>query len=213
MQGQTSVKFVWKWNDLNLRNAFWNVTCKMAAILFCINVLMVCVNWGHLGWGYYSVRSTSFVISEYVTFDWQPIITHVLKVVCFHDNLSAYNQTLLDELSMCDQINLVHLIHKSPLTGFVWQNWNISWSTDGYHFINFFVTRHADIWIHLVTVRHIHPPHLGHTKVTIMVMNDQLTSHSFHVNQPSNSWHKTISNSDLDESRPWSLFWSKGKGT
>ena len=43
----------------------------------------------------------------------------------------------------------------------------------------------------------IHPPHHGHTKVKIMVINDQLMSLSFHVNQPYDSWFKAISNFGL----------------
>ena len=51
------------------------------------------------------------------------------------------------------------------------------------------------------------------TLVNIMVMNGWLTSFSFHVNRPSHSWDKAISDSDLDISTPrWrSWVWSKGK--
>ena len=51
------------------------------------------------------------------------------------------------------------------------------------------------------------------TLVNIMVMNGWLTSFSFHVNQPSHSWDKTISHSDLQISTPRSRswVWSKGK--
>ena len=49
--------------------------------------------------------------------------------------------------------------------------------------------------------------------VNIMVMNGWLTSISFHVNRPSHSWNKAISDSDLEiatpRSRAW--VWSKGK--
>ena len=44
-----------------------------------------------------------------------------------------------------------------------------------------------------------------------MVMNDWLTSLSFHVNQPSHSSHKAISNFDLEPTRSMPLVWSKGK--
>ena len=51
------------------------------------------------------------------------------------------------------------------------------------------------------------------TLVNIMVMNGWLTSFSFHVNRPSHSWDKAISNSDLEISTPRSRswVWSKGK--
>ena len=77
-----------------------------------------------------------------------------------------------------------------------------------------FVTSHAShIQIHWYAVIISHPPHHGHTKITIMGMNDRLTSLSFHVNQPSNSWDKAISNSDLEKSRPRSWMWSIGMMT
>ena len=38
--------------------------------------------------------------------------------------------------------------------------------------------RHADVWSHPVTIRCIHLPHHGHTKVNVMVMNGRLTSHN-----------------------------------
>ena len=49
--------------------------------------------------------------------------------------------------------------------------------------------------------------------VNIMVMNGWLTSFSFHVNRPSQSWDKAISDSDLEISTPRSKswVWSKGK--
>ena len=49
----------------------------------------------------------------------------------------------------------------------------------------------------------------------IMVMNGWLTSSSFHVNRPSHSWDKAISDSDLEISTPRSRswVWSKGKVT
>ena len=49
------------------------------------------------------------------------------------------------------------------------------------------------------------------TLINIMVINGWLTSFSFHVNRPSHSWDKAISNSDLET--PWSRswVWSKGK--
>ena len=48
-----------------------------------------------------------------------------------------------------------------------------------------------------VTVRYIHPPHHGYPKV-IVIINDQLTSLSSHVNQPTHSCNKEISNVDLE---------------
>ena len=53
----------------------------------------------------------------------------------------------------------------------------------------------------LVTVQYINPPQHGYLKVVDMVMNDQLASISFHVNQPSRSWNKAISNFDRETSR------------
>ena len=51
------------------------------------------------------------------------------------------------------------------------------------------------------------------TLVNIMVMTGWLSSFSLHVNRPSHSWDKTISDSDLEistlRSRSW--VWSKGK--
>ena len=51
------------------------------------------------------------------------------------------------------------------------------------------------------------------TLVNIMVMNGWLTSFSFHVNRPSHSWDKPISDFDLEISTPGSRswVWSKGK--
>ena len=51
------------------------------------------------------------------------------------------------------------------------------------------------------------------TLVNIMVMNGWLRSFSFHVNRPSHSWDKAISDSDLEISTPGSRswVWSKGK--
>ena len=51
------------------------------------------------------------------------------------------------------------------------------------------------------------------TLVNIMVMNGWLTSFSFHVNRPSHSWDKAISDSDLEISTPRSrsCVWSKSK--
>ena len=47
----------------------------------------------------------------------------------------------------------------------------------------------------------------------IVVMNGRLTSFLFHVNRPSQSWDKAISDSDLEISTPRSRswVWSKGK--
>ena len=45
------------------------------------------------------------------------------------------------------------------------------------------------------------------TLVYIMVMNGWLTSFSFHVNRPSHSWDKAISDSDLEISTPGSRSW------
>ena len=50
----------------------------------------------------------------------------------------------------------------------------------------------------LFTIWYIHPPHHGHKKVTVMVINDQLALISFRVNRPSYSWDKAISNYDLE---------------
>ena len=50
------------------------------------------------------------------------------------------------------------------------------------------------------------------TLVNIMVMNRWLTSFSFHVNQPSHSWDKAISDSDLEISTPRSRSWVWWKG-
>ena len=51
------------------------------------------------------------------------------------------------------------------------------------------------------------------TVVNITVMNGWLTSFSFHVNLPSHSWDKAVSDSDLEISTPKSKswVWSKGK--
>ena len=51
------------------------------------------------------------------------------------------------------------------------------------------------------------------TLVNIMVMNGWLTSFLFHVNRPSHSWDKAISDFDLEISTPGSrsCLWSKGK--
>ena len=51
------------------------------------------------------------------------------------------------------------------------------------------------------------------TLVNIKVMNGWLTSFTFHVNWPSHSWDKAISDSDLEISTPGSRswVWSKGK--
>ena len=51
----------------------------------------------------------------------------------------------------------------------------------------------------------------GHKKVTVMVMNNQLTFFSLHVNQLSQSWDKAISYFDLENPRPRSRVWLKGK--
>ena len=45
------------------------------------------------------------------------------------------------------------------------------------------------------------------TLVNIMVMNAWLPSFSFHVNRPSHSWDKAISDSDLEISTPRSRSW------
>ena len=62
-----------------------------------------------------------------------------------------------------------------------------------------------------VIIRYIHPLHHGHTKVTLIVMNEWLTSISCHVNRPSHSWNETISNFDLETSGLRSWVRSKGK--
>ena len=48
------------------------------------------------------------------------------------------------------------------------------------------------------------------TLVNIMVTNRWLTSFSFHVNRPSHSWDKAISDSDFETPRSRSWVWSKG---
>ena len=50
------------------------------------------------------------------------------------------------------------------------------------------------------------------TPVNIMVMNGWLTSFSFHVNRPSHSWDKAISDFDLEISTPGSRSWVWLKG-
>ena len=85
------------------------------------------------------------------------------------------------------------------------------------------------IWMHIGSTRPIsqldmstarrlqHPSHYTvHLPiVTVMVMNDRLTSLLFHVNQhpppPPHSSNKTISNFDLETTRSRSWVWSKGK--
>ena len=49
------------------------------------------------------------------------------------------------------------------------------------------------------------------TLVNIMIMNGWLTSFSFHVNWPSHSWDKAISNAEFETPRSRSWVWSKGK--
>ena len=49
---------------------------------------------------------------------------------------------------------------------------------------------------------YIHPPHHGHLQVMLMVINNQLTSLTFHVNWPFYSWDKTVSNLDLENPKP-----------
>ena len=49
------------------------------------------------------------------------------------------------------------------------------------------------------------------TLVNISVVNGWLTSFTFHVNWPSHSWDKAISDSDLEIPRSRSWMWSKGK--
>ena len=64
-----------------------------------------------------------------------------------------------------------------------------------------------------VTIRYIRPPHHGHTSQYHGHEWMTHTSLSFHVNRPSNSWDKAISDSDLQISTPRSRswVWSKGK--
>ena len=50
------------------------------------------------------------------------------------------------------------------------------------------------------------------TLVNIMVMNGWLTSFSFHVNRPSHSWDKDISDFNLEISTPGSRSWVWWKG-
>ena len=63
-----------------------------------------------------------------------------------------------------------------------------------------------------VTIQYICPPHHGHTS-QYLGHEWWLTSFSFHVNQPCQSWDKAISDSDLEISTPRSRswVWSKGK--
>ena len=49
------------------------------------------------------------------------------------------------------------------------------------------------------------------TLVNSMVMNWWLTSFTSHINRPSHSWDKAISDSDLETSRLMSCVWSKCK--
>ena len=49
------------------------------------------------------------------------------------------------------------------------------------------------------------------TQVDIMVMNGWLTSFSFIVNRPPQSWDKAISDSDIETPMSRSRVWSKGK--
>ena len=56
----------------------------------------------------------------------------------------------------------------------------------------------------LFTIWYIHPTHLGYTKVTVMVMNDPLMFLLLHVNLPSHSRNKAISNFAVENLRPWS---------
>ena len=71
--------------------------------------------------------------------------------------------------------------------------------------------QHANARTH--TGQHlVHPAtQHGHTKVTLMAINDQPTSLSFYVNWPCHSWNKAISNFDVKTSRSRSCVWSKGK--
>ena len=70
---------------------------------------------------------------------------------------------------------------------------------------------HANVWSRPVTIWYIHLSHHGYSKVMVMLMNDQLISLLFHVNQSSHSWNKAISNIDLETSRSRSWVWSTGK--
>ena len=63
-----------------------------------------------------------------------------------------------------------------------------------------------------VTIRCIHPPHNGQTKVNVMVMNGRLTSLSYHVHRPSHSRDKAMSNFAHEISRTRSWVWSRGQG-
>ena len=64
-----------------------------------------------------------------------------------------------------------------------------------------------------VTIQYICPPPTIVTLVNIMVIYGWLTSFSFHVNWPSHSWDKAISDFDREISTPGSRswVWSKGK--
>ena len=64
-----------------------------------------------------------------------------------------------------------------------------------------------------VTIWYIHPPHQGYSHVTVMVMNDRLTSLLFHLNQPTHSSNNAISKFDLETTRSMSCVRSKVKVT
>ena len=86
-----------------------------------------------------------------------------------------------------------------------------------HHICNLMCWQHADIWCHPghypVTIQYTNSPKHGQTKVLIIVMNDRFTSISFHVNRPNNSGDTTISNFDLETSRPRLWICSGGKVT
>ena len=81
--------------------------------------------------------------------------------------------------------------------------------------INYFETiRCVDMPMSKVTpviILYIHPPHQRSGRV--MAMNDPLTTLLFHAKWPIHPWDKVILNVDLENSRPWSWVWSKGKVT
>ena len=64
----------------------------------------------------------------------------------------------------------------------------------------------------LSPIWYIHPPNHGYTKITVMVVNDQLKPHLFHVNRPYHSWDKALSILTLkSQVKSSSWVWSKGK--
>ena len=101
-------------------------------------------------------------------------------------------------------------VYNDHLIGYFSAFWSSSrWprATDRFHCMS---TAHR----HLKSPRSLSGTSAHPTMVTltnIMVRNGWLTSFSFHVNQPSHSWVKTISDSDLETLRSRSWVWSKAR--